>query len=442
VLPNRPRLRGWNPASLAASAAAITASAEAVVDAVAGIDHSCQQLPDLRAWSGKSHEAASAMFARAHRQTTSFGDYARGAASAFAEGGRAIGAARSALLAKADEVDTGPLHVDDNWVVLIDQATMSAEQAASLVRQAEQEQLAVNELLLAVGDADDETAAAVQSAAKPFGYEIPEINLLGGLTPPPGNEVPNPRWPDGLIQQDIMRKNDMAMSVREEKVEYTADDQVVTTLTMQDGSKHILHEWGHEVPHVSDDYYAPDGQLVSSSTSFTDPSNGVKTTEIQWGDGTILTMTQAPGGTLAGGVTTADGRHAPLPPEFFSHPILTTVQGGMTLLDKQAASGRGIPMLNASAVENIGKAGRYAGPAMGVATALWDVVTADTLRDACVASFSGVAGIAGGEVSGAVLAGVVAEAPAAVPWAYAGGSMFGGWAFGYVGGLVGNAVCK
>ena len=267
------------------------------------------------------------MFNRANRQTRSFSDYANAVAGGLKNGSGTIGSARTTLLNKADEIDAGPLHVDDNWVVMIDQAIMSAEQAAALLKQAQADQATVNEMLLAVGDADDETAAAAQAAGKDFGYVMPDMNLLGGLPPPPANEVPNPRWPDGLIQQDIIRKNDMAMSVREETVKYTEDDQVVTTLIMQDGSKHVIHEWGDDIPHVSDAYYDKDGNFISSTMSFTNPFNNSKVTEIQWGDGTVLTMSQAPDGTVTGGVTTADGRDAPVPPEFFSHPALTTVQG-------------------------------------------------------------------------------------------------------------------
>jgi hypothetical protein len=444
MLPNRPRLLSWRPESLSTAAAGITAAARSVVDSVSYIDNACQRMPEMRAWSGKSHEAAAAMFNRAHRETSKFSDYANAVAAAFQKGSGTIGSVRNTLLNKADEIDAGPMHVSDNWVVLIDQATMSAERAAELQKQAEAEQVTVNQMLLEVGDADDDIAAAVQSAAKDFGFVTPDGNLLGGLPPPPGNEVVNPRWPDGLIQQDIERQQDMAMSVREQTVVHTSDGQIVTTLTMQDGSKHVIREWGHLAPAASDSYYDRNGKLISHTFSQTNPMNGVKTTEIEWGDGTILTMTQTPDGKVSGGVKMPDGRHGILPDEFFTHPELTTVQGGLTLLDKQAASGRGIPMLTAEAVEKAGTIGRYGGPALGVGTALFDVVTADTLADACVATWSGAASIAGGEANAAASAAVATAMgfPEAVPWVYTGGAVLGGWTFGYLGGIVGNVVCR
>ncbi len=163
-----------------------------------------------------------------------------------------------------------------------------------------------------------------------------------------------------------------------------------------------------------------------------------------------MTMNKNSDGSVSGGgVTTADGRNAPpLPSEFFTHPALTSVQGGaMTLLDKAGETGRGIPVLRADQLDRVGSFGRYAGPAVGVATALWDMVTADTLRKkACVATFSATAGIVGGDVTGGAALGTVSApyvSPAAVPpWIYAGGTIGGTWTFGYVGALVGNVVCR
>lgn len=93
-------------------------------------------------------------------------------------------------------------------------------------------------------------------------------------------------------------------------------------------------------------------------------------------------------------------------------------------------------------VENLGKAGKYGGPASGVATALYDTVTAKTFQDACVAAISGTAGIAGGYATGGALAAASAEAPALAPWAAAAGDAIGGWTFGYLGGIIGNVVCR
>ena len=119
MLPSRPTLKGWNPESLATSAASITTAAMSVFGAVTGVDSACQRMPETRAWSGRSHDAAVAMFGRASRDASKVAEYANEVASALRHGSATIGAARTALLNKADEVDQGPLNVTDQWVVLI-----------------------------------------------------------------------------------------------------------------------------------------------------------------------------------------------------------------------------------------------------------------------------------------------------------------------------------
>jgi len=143
MLPSRSALQGWNPESLATSAAAINTGAQTVADAVSGIDAACERMPETRAWSGKSHEAASAMFGRAEREASKFSEYANAVASALAGGAGSIGGARKTLLAKANELDAGPLNVSDEWVVLVDPAYMSEEEMAKLQALVLQEQATV-----------------------------------------------------------------------------------------------------------------------------------------------------------------------------------------------------------------------------------------------------------------------------------------------------------
>lgn len=153
-------------------------------------------------------------------------------------------------------------------------------------------------------------------------------------------------------------------------------------------------------------------------------------------------MTRTPHGKLTGGVTAADGRHGVLPDEFFTHPTLTTVGGALTGLEEQAK--RGIPMLTPQSVENLGKIGRYGGPTLGVAAALYDTVTAKTYQDACVAAISGGAGVVGGEATGTLLAAAATAGglPEVAPAFAMAGNMGGTFAFGYVGGIIGNIVCR
>jgi hypothetical protein len=153
-------------------------------------------------------------------------------------------------------------------------------------------------------------------------------------------------------------------------------------------------------------------------------------------------MKQYLDGTYYGGVSTPDGRHGVLPEEFFTHPAITTVGGGITALEKQ--SERGIPGLSPRSLDNIGKYAKFAGPGLGITTAIHDTVTATTLREACAEAFSGAAAVPGGEAVGTLAAaGITAFGnPELAPAFAMGGNMFGSWTFGYVGKIVGNIVCQ
>lgn len=403
-------------------------------------------MPEAEAWAGQAHEAAGKMFFRATTKASDFAHFTEAVASALLAGSATIGAARAALLNHADEIDRGELSVSDMWVVLIKPVRVSAEKAASLQAQALHEQAEINRLLLTMGEADDTTAQRVQATAQNFGFTLPDptdprnIFAATGLTPP-GDDVPNPLSPQGLIQQGVVRDNDMAQTVRDSKEWQTEDGQYRTTLTMMDGSRHEIYEWNDYAPCVEDTYYDKNGEEISSTFSQDKTSyDGTKFTSITFADGTEVTMTITPDGKCTGGVTTSDGRHGVLPDEFFTHPVLTSVGGALTGLEVQAK--RGIPMLTPHSVENLGKAGRYGGPALGVATALYDTVTAKTFQDACVAAISGGAGIAGGYATGGLVATASAPIPELVPFAAAGGDILGSWTFGFLGGIIGNVVCR
>ncbi|WP_256277758.1 hypothetical protein [Mycolicibacterium grossiae] len=69
----------------------MSAAAELVSDAVRGIDTACQRMPETRAWSGRSHDAASAMFGRANADASKVAEYAEAIAAALREGASALG---------------------------------------------------------------------------------------------------------------------------------------------------------------------------------------------------------------------------------------------------------------------------------------------------------------------------------------------------------------
>lgn len=153
-----------------------------------------------------------------------------------------------------------------------------------------------------------------------------------------------------------------------------------------------------------------------------------------------MSIRQLADGTLSGTVTTADGRIGKLPDKFFDDPVSTTIGGAITGVEKTAE--RGIPKVNPAVLENVEKGARYGGPALSVGQTIFKALTAANFHDACVETWKGTAGLAGGQiVSKVALAGL---GPVSGPGIFAvamGGDVVGTWTFGAVGGLMGEAVC-
>lgn len=153
------------------------------------------------------------MFGRATKDTSPIAACTDDLAEADKKGGNTIAGSGHWLLRAADDFeDGGKLYVSDGWVVLINPARMSAEEAAALQTQAENAQKEINELLLKVGAADDAAAAAMQDAVaglhvNPLDPKL-DPKLAALFTPgsqPPADAVPNPSTPQGALQQATIR---------------------------------------------------------------------------------------------------------------------------------------------------------------------------------------------------------------------------------------------
>lgn len=447
MLPSRPRLERWNPDSLTFTAKSVRAGGVAVGDAVSRVHTNIGLMPETRAWTGQAHTAATEMFGRARGGTDAFSAYTDAIAATLEAGAGTVGAARTALLDKADAIDmTGQLHVSDQWVVMITGGQMTAEEAAALEKRAQAEQISVNELLSAVGAADDKTAADLTAAAKPFGFEPPDPTGLDNLIPGtarPGDEVPNPAATTGLMQQAILRDIDMAQTIRDTKVE-TDGDITTTTHTMQDGSRQVVtedneYQWDRG-PTLRVTHYDKDGNFVSQTSTVTWKSDtthavrGATTTSTRLADGTLLESTEWPDGRATATVHTPDGRQADIPIEFFSNPPSVMAGGAASGFERYLEHGGSIPKLSAEALGDLRAGAKFAGPAVGVAEMLFNVAGAETAFERCVDMYAGAGSIGGG------------FAPLLVPgagWATAGllsigGSQVGG-AFGT---FLGNQFCS
>lgn len=81
---------------------------------------------------------------------------------------------------------------------------------------------------------------------------------------------------------------------------------------------------------------------------------------------------------------------------------------------------------------------KWGGPAVGVATGLYNVVGAESVHDACVAAWT-AAGATSGGIGTDLVVGLLA--PEFLPIAATGANALGSWTFGYVGGIIGNLAC-
>lgn len=452
MLPSRPTLRTWNPESLEMSAASIIARAESVTAAVRGIKDACGRMPETEAWSGRSHDAAEAMFGRAEGAASQLSEYANGVAAALMAGSETIGRARAALLSKADELDAGPLNVTDQWVVLVDPVRMSVQDMAELHELARAEQATINELLTAVGDADDETANAVAAAGSRFGYaESGELNgpfaIPGGTQP--HDEVPNPKELPGMMMQETIRSGEEMISIREVVEGKNSYDEETTTIFMQDGSKQVITKgdeffWSSRQNFITVEQFDKDGDFVSETKSWHEMGNECDYTTISWPDGSNLSMSMDPSGHRTAGFTPAGGRSTQVPVELIDN--ISLVSGsGLSGLEKHIVNGGSLPMLTAESVENVGKAAKFGGPALEVATTVFDMAMADSDKERCIALVSGIGGAGGGwggaELGASAGALVVPFAFLTVPAGAFLGGLGGGWGGAKLGEFIGEVLC-
>ncbi|OHT90639.1 MULTISPECIES: WXG100 family type VII secretion target [Mycobacterium] len=447
MLPSRPTLIGWNPDSLTSSAAAIKSASGSVSGAVKGIDQACQEMPAIGSWSGRSHDAAAAMFTRAERDAVKFSGYADAVAAALGGGAESIGDARRALLAKADEVDAGPLNVSDQWVVLVDPATMSEEEIAKLQALALEEQGVINRMLITVGDADDAAANAVVAAGHEFGYIEPgPATDLGGLLLPtaqrPPDQVPDPTTPLGVVGQEALRAADEQRNVREIIESTNGNGEELTTVIKQDGSKAVTtrmkpFDWPSKQNFYQVEEFDKNGERIASTSSWRDAATGTDYTSITYANQSNLLMSRDSSGHRSASFTPPAGQPSTVPVDLIDK-LSTSTGAGMSGMEKHIAHGGSLPMVTAESLENIGKTMKYGGPALAAATTVFDFVMADSDKDKCIALVAGAAGGGGGWALAEVGAGLGVFGGPLAPVTVPAGAVL----FGLAGGLGGSAMGK
>jgi hypothetical protein len=442
---------------LTATAAGVTSASASVSNAVKGIDDACHRMPETRAWSGRSHDAAVAMFGRADRDAGQFFSFASDVASVVQRGSGKIGLARITLLNKADQVDAGPLNVTDQWVVLIDPVRMSAEKMAEVAQLADEEQAAINAMLAAVGEADDATANAVVAAGGRFGFveQAPSTDPFASPTTPtrPGDQVPYPYDPAAMMAQQAIRDGDMSISIREVTETVNQHGEEVTTVIMQDGSKQVVTrnsfiDWPDRQNFYTIVQYDKRGRETSRTSSWHSLGNDCDYTSVTWPDGSNLTMSMDPMGYRNAGFTAAGGRHSAVPVDLIDRMSLVA-GSGLSGLEKYVQHGGSLPMVTAESVEKVGKAAKFAGPALTVVTTVFDMFMADSAHDRCAAAIAGAVGFGGGwggaefgAYLGASVGGIFPPAvPVTVAVSATAFALAGGFLSGEMGKVVGDVAC-
>jgi hypothetical protein len=318
-------------------------------------------------------------------------------------------------------------------------------ESSRLQKEAEAAQAEVNGLLQAVGEADDSTTQQLLLAMADNGAQFQNLEYgpPGPVPPAPRDDVADPNTEEGRQFQEIARAQDMASTVRDVSHSVDKDGNRITTFTMLDGSTQVTTEYVHQSLPSEQVYPAgtvtvlhtdKNGKTVSL-TSTIPREDGGKSTEVWYGDGTHVVMSETADGIRTGSCTTPDGRHSVLPDSFFNDPIPTLAGGALSGLETKA--NQGIPGLSMSELEKVKAGAKWGGPALGIATMAYNMVSADTLHERCVAAWSGGVGLAGG-LATSVAVGAI---PGVGPFAAMGLNTAGGFAFGYVGELVGEIMC-
>ncbi|KZM74598.1 WXG100 family type VII secretion target [Nocardia terpenica] len=458
MLPTRSQLHGWNLGELLAASANVRTAGAQIEEAITTLKSQCASLPELKVWEGAAHDAALAMFGRSGSQAAAFADIAAEIATTLDTAYHALSSVKGRIDTAVEAIENGPLWVSDAWVVLVrGNQPMAGEQGATVRRAQAAWQKVLNPLLLELSAADENAAQALVGSDKDHG--------LGDFLPilgKPLDAAPDPGTAFGLTQQQRIEAEDAAVTVAAVTDEDTGGSHV-KTVTMQDGSKNVITTTASYQPQPGDPADAhpglgpTPGAKVQTATTY-DPSGKVvgSVQTITEKDGTIRTNTSFPGKAFYSAqqkpgeqpkvelAIGPDGK--PLDPAkqdvFFTHPYLTTVGGAVTGLDNRASSGKSMMLLNESEISGVKIGAKFAGPALGVATTLWDMSAARNAHDACVAGISGTLGTVGGTVAGTVGGMAGAEGgPLAVATA-AGAGMAGTWIFGKIGEQVGQAICR
>ncbi|NNH73967.1 hypothetical protein HLB23_29635 [Nocardia uniformis] len=464
-IPTRSVFATWDISSLPDKAKEVLQAGQDIEMAVHTLRDNCTNMPEMRAWEGEGHTAAVDMLTRTANHAGEFADIAydrntfghQGVGNIVDLAFHSLSSVKTRLDSMVETIEKGPLEVDDLWVVVLKSASMDDARFQVLKQAQTAMQNQLNPLVTELGAADSKVrsmlAYLVGQINKDVEMDPTRVTFGPDFLQPSG--VPDPSTEQGRADQELLQQQAAATTVSDTQVSGPDENYMTTTkLTMQDGSvmvvEHTPSYWDTTVVRQ----YDPTGKLVSTSTTSRETT----------GSGIVRTTNEIPGemkvevwqrGDQTGGTVTdlATGKTYPIPDskaifdpssgnsEFFTHPYLTSLGGGMSALETYSGealkNGRGVPMLDASQTGKLHIGAKAVGPGLSLAVTGWDVINAGTAHEKCVAGTSGLAGTAGGSLGGFV-GGKYAAWPGALI-----GAAFGTWTFGAAGTYLGeNVVCK
>lgn len=472
MIPLKSVYESWDIAGLMGESRTVAAAGDDLERAIYDLRADVSTMPETRAWEGEGHNAADEMFGRADSHARFFDSIANGSsqngshvgvAGVLSQAFHTLSSVKERLDSAVKMIELGPLNISDQWVVLIngEEMTQARYEALQRIQKAFQDKL--NPLLVELSAADEECARRLQYIAQHYTsarLDPHDIYASDRVS----EAVPNPSTENGLALQEALRQQDAALTVRETHEEINADGSLVKTVTMQDGSKQVItmnekytdpkyRSMFGEKPPVSNlqqvQSYDSSGKLISTVRTQTfdelmsDWEMGQRTQTVISvpGQGTVV-IDRKSDGTVYGTFWDPEGSYKAIPADspFFTHPMATTVGGAITGLETAAGKGALSTALSLDEASKIKAGSKFAGPALGMAVTAFDMATAETPREACVAGVGGAIGTGGSVLAGS-LASAYVPGVATATGASVLASMFGSWVFGSIGNAIGEKVC-
>ncbi|MGC4963006.1 hypothetical protein [Gordonia sp. DT101] len=457
MIPNRSTLASWRVDGLLAAGDEIAKAGKRISATSWDAGARLLKLTNAKEWSGSAATAANDAFSRADTVGSHFDLLGETTNESVQQGSSSLTVSKHAIDRLVATIESGPLYVDNEWVVLLRPQAMSRAMARLMALAAQGFQDQLNPLVTAVGRADHDLAIELSKHLEGVSLWLSAADLES--TAAPRDQVIDPSTTEGGDHQRLVRSVTMSETVAEKTVSDEGGKRI-TTVTMQDGTTQVFTHWEkydaqwrtlpsgvqmpvfggppNGVPADQVEMFDSDGQRISTFTSW----HGGYDLGIRSDKGWVNIARGSGGETLVFENGRSDNSRKV--PDFFSHPYLATVGGGLSALETGAKEGGVIPHVSQDAVANIHAGAKFAGPALTLATAAYDVMAAQDAHDRCVAGVSAGVGAVGGYASGALAAagGTALAGPAGAAAGAATGSTFGGFYFGYVGSRIGEAVCN